>query len=71
MINVCNYIAPNLKTIGGDLHFAGNKDMSEKSFPMLEYVGGNLIIVNASFTKLPEKLKCIEGDVIISEKDRQ
>lgn len=62
-------ITPNLITLGGDLNLAGNKYWSENSFPVLEYVGGNLIISDNNFKKLPVNLKWIKGNVIISKND--
>lgn len=46
-------ITQNLTTIGGDLNLAGNKYWSENSLPVLEYVGGNLIISDTNFRELP------------------
>ncbi|GEM_PF-3041323 len=62
-------IISNLKEIGGDLNCAGNRNMSENSFPNLEIVRGKMIIAESGFTKLPKNLKIVGSDVIISKKD--
>jgi hypothetical protein len=56
-------------TVGGDLNCFGNKNVSEHTFPFLKSVGGRLIIANSGFTKLPDTLEEVGGDVIISRKD--
>lgn len=56
-------------TVGGDLDCFGNKNVSEHTFPFLNSVGGRLIIANSSFTKLPDTLVEVGGDVVISRKD--
>jgi len=58
-----------MTTIGRDLNCMGNKAISEKTFPDLYSVGGNLIIANSGFTKLPSTLKIIGGNVIVSKND--
>lgn len=62
-------ILPQLKQIGGDLNCAGNKEMSEDSFPALEFIGGDIILSGANFKKLPPRLKEVRGRAIISSKD--
>jgi hypothetical protein len=62
--------APNLKTIGGTLSLIGQKDVSEKNFPKLETIGGDLHLALSGFTKLPESLISVAGNVyIIQEPD--
>lgn len=62
-------ILPQLKQIGGSLDCRGNKELSEDSFPALEFIGGDIILSGANFTKLPPKLKEVKGRGILSSKD--
>jgi len=58
-----------LKNIGGDLNCAGNKEMNENCFPALEFIGGDIILSNANFTKLPPNIKEVKGRGILSQSD--
>jgi hypothetical protein len=58
-----------LKTVGGNLNCAGNKAMDQNSFPNLETVGEDIILCNAGFTRLPQKLKTINGNAVLSKND--
>ena len=55
--------------IGGDFNCFGNKNISEQTFPNLTHVGGNLIIAQSGFTKLPSTLEHVGGNVIIPRAD--
>ncbi len=59
--------AQNLRTIGGDLVVVGRKDMSEESFPKLETVGGDLHLALSGFTKLPDSLLSVAGNVYLTQ----
>lgn len=58
---------PNLRTIGGDLSVVGQKDVSEENFPKLETVGGDLHLALSGFTKLPDSLLSITGNVYLTQ----
>lgn len=60
-------LAPELKEVGEDLNIAGNMNLSERDFPKLSRVGGNLVIYRTGFQGLPKCLNEIGGDVIISD----
>ena len=58
-----------LKNIGGDLNCAGNKEMNENCFAALEFIGGDIILSGANFTKLPPNIKEVKGRGILSKSD--
>lgn len=62
--------APNLRTIAGDLVVVGRKDMSEASFPKLETVGGDLHLALSGFTKLPDSLLSVTGNVYLTQQPK-
>jgi len=63
MLNILN--VPNLKNIGGTLSLVGQKNVNEENFPSLETIGGDIHLALSGFTKLPDNLISIEGDVYI------
>lgn len=63
MLNILN--VPNLKNIGGTLSLVGQKNVSEDNFPKLETIGGDIHLALSGFTKLPDNLVSIEGNVFI------
>jgi hypothetical protein len=57
---------PNLKTIGGSFNVLGNRDLSEKDFPSLESIGGDMHLAMSGFKLLPQNLKLVEGNIYLS-----
>lgn len=65
-----NLNAPNLETIGGSFSMLGQKNVTQDNFPKLKTIGGDLHLALSGFTRLPESLQSIDGDVfIIQEPD--
>ncbi|MCL2417169.1 MAG: hypothetical protein FWD02_04455 [Bacteroidales bacterium] len=56
---------PNLKTIGGTLYLIGQESVSEDNFPKLETIGGDIHLALSGFTKLPDSLLSVAGNVYI------
>lgn len=57
---------PNLKVIGGSFNAIGNKSLSEKDFPSLKTVGGDMHLVMSGFKRLPNNLNSIKGNIYLS-----
>ncbi len=59
----------NVKSVGGSLDCTGNRQISESTFPLLEYVGGDFILAGSAFTRMPDSLTFVGGRAIISRSD--
>lgn len=65
-----NLNAQKLETIGGSFLLLGQKNISENNFPKLKSIGGDVHLALSGFTKLPDSLELIGGNVfIIQEPD--
>lgn len=65
-----NIHVPNLQSIGGSLTLIGQQNVSEENFPKLKNVGGDLHLALSGFTKLPDTLEFVGGNVyLIQEPD--
>ena len=53
-------ILKSLKHLGGGLNCSGNKKLNENSFPILEIIGGDIILSGSNFIQLPPSLKEIK-----------
>ena len=62
-------VLQGLKNVNGDLNCAGNRELNENSFPDLEFIGGDFVLSNANFTKIPPNLKEVKGRGILSKSD--
>lgn len=60
-----NLNVPKLETIGGSFSMLGQKNVSENNFPKLKSIGGDVHLALSGFTKLPDSLESIGGDVFI------
>lgn len=57
---------PNLKHVGGAINVSGNRNLSEKNFPSLEFVGGDMHLGMSGFELLPSKLTTVVGNIYLS-----
>ena len=57
---------PNLKTIGGSLNVNGSRNISQKNFPLLESVAGDMHLAMSGFEQLPPSLKLVGGNIYLS-----
>jgi hypothetical protein len=65
-----HFNASNLEIVGGSLLLIGQKNISQDNFPKLKIIGGDLHLALSGFTKLPDSLILVKGDVfIIQEPD--
>ena len=56
---------PNLEYIGGSLNVMGNQNISEKNFPSLKSVGGDMHLAKSGFERLPPKLSLVGGNIYL------
>jgi hypothetical protein len=64
--------APNLKNVGSDLNVMGDKSFQGTfPFPLLENIGGSMIIANTGMKTFPKSIKHVGSHVIISDQEPQ
>ena len=57
---------PNLKDVGGNLDVSGQIG---QTFPSLEFVGGDFVVIGTKMQALPPNIRTIGGNVIFSDKE--
>lgn len=62
-----NLNVPNLETIDGNLVLLGQENVSQGNFPKLKEVNEDLHLALSGFTKLPDSLEFVGGNVFLTQ----